>query len=248
VKVINFNDLISHSGEGDFDSWSKSLDKVLKGKDPQKFIAPSNLEGIDKEIFTDKEYEFSLNSFPEKIKKIQFIDLKKYSEELAAIDKELGVTNFTFQVREKLDLENVPENAVLHILNPTDEIIKHSKEYISYVDVNALLFKDIRLDLERVKDLNDKARFVIDLSHIHNAGGSLVQELTYGIHLYKAILNEGIKNHEIAFRVSCDSQLFLNIAKLKSLRYMIEALCEQSSIEDYPVIVGTCSLREQNSL
>jgi hypothetical protein len=243
--VLSFDDVVSHSGEGDFKGWTQSLEKILKGKDPLKFIQPSNLEGITKEVFTDQASEVHLNSFPSKIKKIQFIDLKKYSDELKEIDQALGVENFTFQVRETPDLENIPKNSILHILNPTDEIIELSHDYISYIDVNALLFKDIKLDVERVKDLNQNARFVIDLSHIHNAGGSLVQELTYGIHLYKALLNEGINNNELAFRVSCDSQLFLNIAKLKSLRFMIEAICEQSGVDSYPVIVGTCSLREQ---
>lgn len=243
--MLNFDEIVSRSSNGDFNSWSQSLEKILKGKDTSQIISPNNLEGIKKEIFTDKSFDIHLNSFPTKIKKIQFIDLKKYNEELQSIDQELGIDNITFQVREKLDLENIPTNSILHILNPTDEIIEHSKDYISYIDVNSLLFKDIRLDIERVRDLNDKARFVIDLSHIHNAGGSLVQELTYAIHLYKALLNEEIKNEDIAFRVSCDSQLFLNIAKLKSLRYMIETICEQNKIEDFPVIVGTCSLREQ---
>jgi len=243
--VIRYDSIVSHNVEDDYASWLKFMESSLKAKDPSDVLNISTLEGVDKKIFYDKSHQYELSSYPSQIQKLQFIDLKKYSPELKAVDDELEIQNFIFQIREPLDLNLVKENATLYILNPTDEIIKESKKYTTYVDVNSLLFKDFKLDVERVREINPNARFVIDLSHIHNSGGSVTQEMTYGICLYKALLEEGIENESIALRVSVDSMLFLNIAKLKSLRFLIEKISQEFNLEGTPFIVGTNSLREQ---
>ena len=90
-------------------------------------------------------------------------------------------------------------------------------------------------------DLN----FLVDTAHIHNAGGSLVQELTYGLHLYYQLLNHGISSDKIVIRVACDSELFLGVAKLKSFRFLLEKISNQFQQESLFEIVGSCSLREQ---
>ena len=250
--MISPEDIATHKIESTFAQWKELALKSLKGKPLEKYLDVSSLEGISKSIlFEHSDRAVDLLTYPDTQERVQFYDLKKYSKDHFELDKELGINKFIFQVqKEKIDLSYLPtQNTHLHVQLSNDEFIKnYLGEDIAKniaIDVNDLIFKDFSNEIDRVLKLNAKTKFLIDLSHVHNAGGSVVQELTYALCLYARLLEKEISPSLIEFRVSTHSELFLNIAKLKTLRYLAELICEQAGSELNITIHATNSLREQ---
>jgi hypothetical protein len=96
---------------------------------------------------------------------------------------------------------------------------------------------------EEVK-LSDKLdTFDIDISKVHNAGASIIQELSYGIHNFIKAINE--KKNNIDISIALDSLYFANIAKLRAIRFLFERLNEEAEHKVSFIIHGQNSLREQ---
>ena len=93
-----------------------------------------------------------------------------------------------------------------------------------------------------VKVNSTTASFDIDLSKIHNSGGSIIQELSYAIVKFNELIDP---KNEINICISLDSLYFSNISKLRALRFLIERLTEESGNEIKFKIHANNSLREQ---
>lgn len=84
---------------------------------------------------------------------------------------------------------------------------------------------------------------IIDITKVHNAGASIVQEVFYGAYNFLQQMEKGIT--DIQIHISCDSLYFSNISKLRALRYIAEKLIEGSSQNTQFSITAHNSLREQ---
>tara|TARA_B100001971_G_scaffold152968_1_gene142180 strand:+ start:9988 stop:11607 length:1620 start_codon:yes stop_codon:yes gene_type:complete len=246
--VISPKDIAAQENNGNFDSWKDLATKSLKGKPLEKYLEISSLEGIDKSIFyAESAGEIELKTYPLKQIRTQFYDLKKYSKEHFEQDCELGLEKFIMQVQgDKLEHAYLAQDKThFHVQLAKNSCIENYQGQNISIDVNDLIFKDFEAEVTRVQKVNPSAKFLIDLSHIHNAGGSVVQEITYALSLYANLLECDVASEKIEFRVSCHSELFLNIAKLKALRYLCERMLEQAGQELIIEIHATNSLREQ---
>ena len=146
--------------------------------------------------------------------------------------------------------------------NVTYQQWKDSVEKIINSDADEkLIYKSVEeieikpLELESVKTIElltypDEVNIVshgiasssIDLTKIHNAGASIIQELTFAINEFsKKIKSETF----IQIDLSCDSLYFANIAKLRALRFICERLVEESAKSIEFKITAHNSLREQ---
>ena len=246
--MISPKDIAAQEINGNFDSWKDLATKSLKGKPLEKYLEISSLEGIDKSIFyAESAGEIELKTYPLKQIRTQFYDLKKYSKEHFEQDCELGLEKFIMQVQgDKLEHAYLAQDKThFHVQLAKNSCIENYQGQNISIDVNDLIFKDFEAEVTRVQRVNPSAKFLIDLSHIHNAGGSVVQEITYALSLYANLLECDVASEKIEFRVSCHSELFLNIAKLKALRYLCERMLEQAGQELIIEIHATNSLREQ---
>ncbi len=82
----------------------------------------------------------------------------------------------------------------------------------------------------------------IDTSIVHNAGGSIVQELIF----LQSFLNEYVENNlsnNIMVNMACDSLFFCNIAKLRTTRYFLEFFQESFKTGEFQIL-STPSKRE----
>jgi hypothetical protein len=61
---------------------------------------------------------------------------------------------------------------------------------------------------------------IINLTPIHNAGASIIQEIFYVCTQFIELLSKGTKNIEV--HISLDSLFFTNIAKVRAIRYIFE--------------------------
>lgn len=83
---------------------------------------------------------------------------------------------------------------------------------------------------------------LINLSLIHNSGGSIVHELEFALSMLEQLSSQGID--KVSFLVSVDSLYFCQLAKLRALRFLLESLAEKFDLPSFEIIVES-SLREQ---
>ena len=118
----------------------------------------------------------------------------------------------------------------------------------NYIDIFSL-FMDNNKDGNALKAFLDKQdnqdrKIYIDTTKIHNAGASIIQELSFILSVVK-YSQEFLKlNQEIIIAVSVDSLYFNNIAKLRALRFLLESLSEKCDIPKFKIL-SRSSLREQ---
>lgn len=84
---------------------------------------------------------------------------------------------------------------------------------------------------------------IIDITEVHNAGGSIIQEVFYLAYQLVQKIELGLNYVEI--HIACDSLYFSNIAKLRAVRYISEKIISESKKEIKFSIKAHNSLREQ---
>lgn len=90
--------------------------------------------------------------------------------------------------------------------------------------------------------LQQNDELIINSSLVHDAGGSVVQEIAFILSLLSEFEKTNVR--DIKILVAIDSLYFSNIAKLRSIRFMIESLSEKFVIPSVKII-GMTSKREQ---
>ena len=100
--------------------------------------------------------------------------------------------------------------------------------------------KKTSLDLELSSFYHKDAS--INSSKLHNAGANCVLELTYILESF-ASLSE--KQKDISIQISLDSVTYINIAKLRALRFMLDRFISENNLKVSYKIIATGSLREQ---
>ena len=225
--------------------WNEQTKKILKIEDDEKLetcLNKNSLEGISyRPLYTKSESTIHLNTFPE---------FRSYWREViktngANKDESGGISTFLTE---------------LPIVAPkSTKIIQNirSKNYTIFGDELLLdlvsLFESFDLDLDKLKSevikVNKKnnCNFFIDTRRIHNAGGSVVQEIVTALSFGKYAMEElGAESSKIYFGFAQDSKFFLNISKLRSFRYIWETVLENenTSTNNFSII-GFNSYREQ---
>ncbi len=156
------------------------------------------------------------------------------SEELAAkLQKKSfeGVDFYAYEVKTKD-----------HFLRsfPTKRTLSNNIELRVYDLFNQLMlnsFDQNQLDFNQTTVL-------LNISILHNAGASIVQEIAMSLSLMEFVKNNFLKCEKIELQVSVDSLYFNNIAKLRSLRFIYESLASQMDFPELK-ITSVSSLREQ---
>ncbi len=97
--------------------------------------------------------------------------------------------------------------------------------------------------IEKKTPDSDADKYLIDTSIIHNAGGSIVQELAFALGLIKYV-DENFDKKPFLIKLALDSLYFNNIAKLRAMRFMLESLQAQCSTQDFELLAVN-SQREQ---
>lgn len=165
--------------------------------------------------------------FSKHFEKIDFKSWQKLVQESAKSENELNFHN----------LEGVDLGIDFH---PTFEI-----NLSTYPKTQDLLKEDeireLGEDLFQIKEM--KAKASVFLETIHNAGASIVQEIHYALECLVLAKEKSIKH--LNFIIAVDSLYFNNIAKLRALRFLIEALNNQYNLIDSFELIGINSLREQ---
>lgn len=151
-----------------------------------------------------------------------------------------------------IDLEKIPIHFELQFLD-TDfvkSIVKYEGESKNNIHINADIignlartgnwFFDLGKDhglLEGIIDLNMPNSLSIDVSLYQNAGANRVQQLAYGLAHANEYLNHfaqtksGNKRHQITFKVAIGSNYFFEIAKLRAMRLLFDALAAEYDFE-----------------
>lgn len=227
------------------DDWTNETQRILKIDDEEvleKKLNKVSLEGITyRTMYLDSGQVTQLNTFPEKRifarEIIKADDINK--------DVEGGIENFISSSPHVLD-KSVNLIQVLKSRKHTifgDKVLIDLLALLEEFDFNVEAFKK---EVDKISSKN-KCDFFIDTRLIHNAGGSIVQELASALSFAKYSfehLNPG--ESQIYFGVSCDSKYFLNISKLRALRYMWETTLENESMSTETFkIISFNSLREQ---
>lgn len=95
----------------------------------------------------------------------------------------------------------------------------------------------------KVELASTQEKIDIDLSKIHNAGASIIQEIAFGASEFIKAIHAKAKHINIS--IALDSLYFANIAKLRALRFICERLNEEAENEVSFSFYAFNSLREQ---
>lgn len=155
--------------------------------------------------------------------------------------------SFTFNKIQYSDWKNSVAKLLNSDMDVEQKLLFKSVEGIDIFPLS--LQSDQTIDLltfpEQVSIFNaDKeiSELEIDVSKIHNASASVVQEMIYTLnHFYQKLQTQ----KKIIVHVACDSLYFINIAKLRAMRFCFERLVEEISPSVTFEIHAYNSLREQ---
>ena len=226
-------------------SWLTEALRTLKldnVEDLEKKLNKSSLEGINCQTYPDsKDVDIQLNTFPEHRNFVrEIVKTDDISKDIAG-----GIDCFISKIPQVLD-----KNA--HLI----QLIQEPKFTLfgdqSLIDVYEFM-RSANFDKEQyIKQLDlvyskTQGIFFVDTRFIHNAGGSIVQEIAIALSMAK-LIKENFEQADIKiyFGFSLDSKYFLNISKLRAIRYIWETLLENEELETQNFkILAFNSFREQ---
>ena len=229
------------------ETWTKNVADKFGVETLDRIQCQSSLEGVQ---WSALEGEFKeklvFKTFPTKSVKIQSYNLHSHDPQLLEEDKAEGIDHFLVLVRsERVDAKAIKSfnNPIVLLERPellsTQHFLDHPN---TFIDPNELLGDDFAQKIASYKQSN----FVINTAHIHNAGGSLVQELTYMLFMLENLVRLGAKADQLLFITSVNSEFFLSTAKVMALRALVERFYETKDVKYSQLkILTTSSLREQ---
>lgn len=207
-----------------YEDWLLQTKTDLKQENLEKILRQISIEEVDFfPLYDHFETGLTLKTFPEKTL------VTKYLFSFAENDSSEG---HDYVVSEK----------------KRNESDFYSPEGSTFKDEKKSFF---RLKLETLEEFKKaditKGSILLDISSVHNAGASIIQELTAFILL---MLEVAEKKKELLNRVrvlvSISSNFFQEIAKLRALRFLAEKIFESEKNESMSFeIHALSSLREQ---
>jgi hypothetical protein len=216
-------DIGEYFSDCSYEEWLATALKSLKLDSDTEFEQKMNyktLEGVVlKPYYADQNQSIHLASFP------SHRELVRFGHENKAFEQDLIDRFFVA----KQNYYNV---------------IETNQNHSQWLNMTSLLQEchfDQKVFLKKLEDnVNDNILF--DLSFLHNAGASIVQEIAF---LFSCLdlLKEKVKG-TLWIGVAVDSLYFNNIAKLRAIRFMQESLHEQCGFASFKII-SIPSQREQ---
>jgi methylmalonyl-CoA mutase len=240
IKIDDFFDKPSLS------DWTKETKRILKIEEDsvlEKKLNKKSLEGITyKTLYSEEVGPIQLNTFPEdRIFAREIVKTDDIANDIAG-----GIHHFFTTTPQVLDksatLIQIVQNKKYTIFG--DRVFVDLIRLFESFDFNMDSFK------KEVIKIHNKHQcdFFIDTRLIHDAGGSIVQELVSAFSFAKfSYENFDLSESCLYFGLSLDSKYFLNISKLRALRYTWETLLEneEQSTANFKIIAFN-SLREHS--
>jgi methylmalonyl-CoA mutase len=206
----------------------KSL-KLEELSDFEKKLNYKTCEGVIlKSNYEDMGNSISLSTFPEKRKLVRLCDQVKTEDINEGIDLIYGLS----------DLAHPQYSKII-----TSPVVPKARDLIDFLSV----FINSDKNIEKLKEYlhtNTANQILIRSSIIHNAGGSIVQELSFILSCLKLIETEKLTTLPVLIELSIDSLYFNNISKLRALRFIAESLQEQCGLGEFQILTAS-SKREQ---
>lgn len=157
-------------------------------------------------------------------------------------------------VRSQLKIDDISKKTIFNSVEEIDiaalnlkadfhHVISSFPEKINLAVAYRSFFNESLKSLSKDLEIESFYKFdsLIDSSWIHNSGGSAVLELTYILEKFQ----ESLSQKNISIEVSLDSQTYLNIAKIRAIRFMLDSFIQSNNLNNTYQIIGTTSLREQ---
>ncbi|MBT4790192.1 MAG: hypothetical protein HON90_01355 [Halobacteriovoraceae bacterium] len=209
------------------DAALKSL-KLNDASELEKKLNYRSCEGVSlKSDYPQEIKALQLNSFPSTRKLACYSNQQEQSIALNEVD--LIITHsesFKGAAQIVTTIKKLTENSLLDI----------------FAIVNNFQVSELTEFITSIKKQNFKT--YISSAQVHNAGGSIVQELSFLLGLIKFNQEVLANTASLVIEVAVDSLFFNNIAKLRALRFLLESLQEKCQIPNFEIMTRN-SLREQ---
>jgi methylmalonyl-CoA mutase len=237
--------------------WLDAVGQDLKMNEVEQRLNKKTLEGVMIRPLGTKSSSIQLNTFPTLRNKFQSYENSDQLAQHIATDRENGINNF------HLKMQQLPQD--YSWIQSGDKVwinISDLKQLESLVEVTTS--NQVRLlvdpflflaedNLTEVLDqlqakLSSNVSLLLDATRIHNAGASMVQEIAFIVSWLSKYLNHAKKHQyqsHIILHLSCDSQVFSNVAKLRAVRFLTERMLEEFALDISFEIMASNSLREQ---
>lgn len=228
------------------ETWKELAIKSLKGQDIEKVLNSSTVEGVDfKGLYDSNPETLELMSFPKTFLLSTIYDSGLANAEDIEEDQAEGIESSFLVVRGKSWKKDFPKGIRLSFLiqKTSEEQLEEFRGKTAFVDSNKLNFEKFDEEVARVQEKG--LGFAINMSQIHNAGASIVQEISFGLNIFSKLLQLGVEEQKILFVSAADSLFFMNIAKFRTLRFLAEEILIAHGKEPNPYILAASSLREQ---
>ncbi len=208
----------------DLATWQEVASKSLKLESYEALenkLNKQTCEGLILKSYYSREVEdITLATYPKIRSLVKFIDSKNELDD--SIDK---IYSFT----------DLKQNYITSHPNNESQIL----DYYS-------LFESCEYDVDKFSKKLQTLTFdkcIIRTDLVHNAGGSMIQELAFTLGVLENISRE-LSDITVYVELAIDSLYFCNISKLRALRYLVESLNSQLN---YPLvkILAVPSKREQ---
>lgn len=221
--------------------WEKLVAKQLKTEDIYKVLEKENIEGLEIKPFYTLE-----NIVPVKLPR-----LEENMHLVAPYNDYLLEDAYAFLIKEEpLQLQDKAffyEDSALNTAAAKDK----NNNYFCLQDIFKGIEKGEAFNLQTGKELLNteaKRKIGVDISIYQNAGASIVQQLAIALLKTKELAELYGENvfEQTVFRVAVGSQYFLEIAKIRALKILINQLSKEYSKESTPYIFAETSLRNKS--
>ncbi|MDQ8750542.1 methylmalonyl-CoA mutase [Elizabethkingia miricola] len=221
--------------------WEKLVAKQLKTEDIYKVLEKENIEGLEIKPFYTLE-----NIVPVKLPR-----LEENMHLVAPYNDYLLEDAYAFLIKEEpLQLQDKAffyEDATLNTAAAKDK----NNNYFCLQDIFKGIEHGETFSPETGKALLNaeaKRKIGIDISIYQNAGASIVQQLAIALLKTKELTELYGEEvfEQVIFRVAVGSQYFLEIAKIRALKILINQLSKEYSKESTPYIFAETSLRNKS--
>ncbi|OPC03832.1 methylmalonyl-CoA mutase [Elizabethkingia ursingii] len=221
--------------------WEKLVAKQLKTEDIYKVLEKENIEGLEIKPFYTLE-----NIVPVKLPR-----LEENMHLVAPYNDYLLEDAYAFLIKEEpLQLQDKAffyEDSALNTAAAKDK----NNNYFCLQDIFKGIEKGETFSSETGKELlttEAKRKIGVDISIYQNAGASIVQQLAIALLKTKELAELYGENvfEQTVFRVAVGSQYFLEIAKIRALKILINQLSKVYNKEAIPYIFAETSLRNKS--
>lgn len=228
-------------------AWKEMIEKGLKGETFDQLMNSLGPEGIRYQglYYKDQEMLPDLRSWPDQIKYSRVGDAELELEQEVSLDEQEGMDSTVLMMGDQCDHFFEAKSCEYILENFDRKVFERALERKEtlYVDVNGMNFGALKEDILFAK--KNKAQFVVNGARLHNAGATIIQEFSYLLNFTQKLFEQGVSPQNIKFLTALDSQFFLSIAKMRSLRCLLEELYEAWGFEPMPFVMAMSSLREQ---